>query len=101
VEIMPRQSVSGPRKSLAAGWCKAFRGNCLIWRGVWYRIPGPRPGGYKRMPAELLARSDPEQIYGAAVSSLACLASAALNADACSGERSTSRSAACTISTIN
>jgi hypothetical protein len=41
-----------------------------------------------QMPAELL------QPTGAAVSSRACQASAALNADACSGERSTSRSAA-------
>jgi hypothetical protein len=47
------------------------------------------------MPAESL------QPTGEAVSSRACRASAALNADTCSRERSTSRSAACTISTIN
>jgi GAF domain-containing protein len=42
----------------------------------------------------LLAHSHPPRTYGEAVNSRACRASAALNADACSGERSTSRSAA-------
>jgi GAF domain-containing protein len=42
----------------------------------------------------LLAHSHPPRTYGEAVNSRACRASAALNADACSGERSTSRNAA-------
>jgi hypothetical protein len=40
-------------------------------------------------------------IYGEAITSLPCLANAALTADACSGERSTSLRAAWTISTIS